>query len=210
MTLTGAVIRLLTLSFGGVARARYREEWLADAADGSEIGIGRLRVIAGAARFALLSTAPVGTGPTSIYTRRDVRLVLACGLGSVAMMVPAGLVFLPALALAILGFVGVVVTAAAIMSRRTSRLGWVWSSVIAGVVFIASIITYWAFWGAAFDFADVGQPIPAAIATGSEFALITGEVAGAILVAVAIALQVGSGLLPKAPRTASAMDGQVR
>ena len=203
-SITQAFLRILTCSFGSVARDRYREEWFADATLSSEIGIGRLSVLAGAAYFALFSSAPLLEGNLMINTRRDVRRTLAYGIGLALFLTLAGALFLPALALAALGFLGVVVTAAVIMARGTSRWAYVWVAAVAGVLWIAAIITYWTLWATAFNFADDNKTVPAAIQSGSNVALITGAAAFATLISTAIIIQLRSGKLPKAQIAQSA------
>jgi hypothetical protein len=191
------VIRLLTITFGRAARDRYREEWLADANASSEIGIGRLSVLAGATHFALFSSASLLGGNLMVNTRRDVRRTLAYGFGIALLLALAGAVFLPALVLAVLGSFGVVVIAAVIMARGTSRWGYVWVAAVSGVLWIAAIITYWTLWAIAFNFADINRTIPAAIQSGSTAALGAGVSAFAALIGTAFIIQLRSGKLPK-------------
>lgn len=79
---TEAVIRLLTCTFGHAARDRYREEWLADATAASEIGMGRLSVLAGATHFAFFSSVSLLGRFLMVNTRRIVRRTLGYGLAS--------------------------------------------------------------------------------------------------------------------------------
>jgi len=139
-----------------------------------------------------------------INTRRDVRRTLAYGIGLALFLTLAGALFLPALALAALGFLGVVVMAAVIMARGTSRWAYVWVAAVAGVLWIAAIITYWTLWATAFNFADDNKAVPAAIQSGSNVALITGAAAFATLISTAIIIQLRSGKLPKAQIAQSA------
>lgn len=201
---TQAFLWILTCSFGSAARERYREEWFADVTLSSEIGIGRLSVLAGATRFALFSSAPLLEGNLMVNTRRDVRRTLAYGIGLALFLTLAGALFLPALALAALGFLGVVVTAAVIMARGTSRWAYVWVAAVAGVLWIAAIITYWTLWATAFSFADDNKTVPTAIQSGSNAALIAGAAAFAALVGTAIIIQLRSGKLPRAQVVQSA------
>jgi hypothetical protein len=197
ISLSEAVIRTLTCTFGCIARDRYREEWLADVTLSSEIGIGRLSVIVGAAQFALFSSASLLGGNVMVNTRRNVRRTLAYGLGTASFLALAGVLFLPALLLATLGFLGVVVAASVIMARGTSRWGYVWAAAVAGVLWIAAMITYWTLWATAFNFADTNDAVPAALQSGSNAALIAGVFAFVALIGTALTLQIRSGRLPK-------------
>jgi hypothetical protein len=197
ISLTEAIIRLLTCTFGREARDRYREEWLADATLSSEIGIARLSVLVGATRFALFSSTPLLGADLMVNTRRNVRRTLAYGIGSAVFLTVAGILFLPALVLATLGFLGVVVAAAVIMARGTSRWGYVWTAAASGVLWVAATITYWTLWATAFNFADSNTTVPIAIQLGSNIALIAGVCAFVALIATALIIHVRSGKLPK-------------
>lgn len=129
---------------------------------------------------------------------RDVRRTLAYGIGLALFLTLAGALFLPALALAVLGFLGVVVTAAVITARGTSRWAYVWVAAVARLLWIAAIITYWMLWATAFNFADDNKPVPATIQSGSNAALVTGAVAFVALIGTAVIIQIRSGKLPKA------------
>jgi hypothetical protein len=201
---TEVVIRLLTCTFGRVARDRYREEWLADANASSEIGIGRLSVLAGATHFAFFSSASLLGGNLMVNTRRNVRRTLAYGFGIALLLTLAGAVFPPALVLAVLGSFGVVVIAAVFMARGTSRWSYVWVAAVSGVLWIAAIITYWTLWATAFNFADTNRTIPAAIQFGSTAALVAGVSAFAALTGTAFIIQLRSGKLPKVEADPSA------
>lgn len=132
-----------------------------------------------------------------VKTRREVRRTLAYGIGLALFLTLAGALFLPALALAALGFLGVVVTAAVIMARGTSRWAYVGVAAVSGVLWIAAIITYWTLWATAFNFADDNKTVPTAIQPGLKAAFITGAAAFLALVGTAIVIQHRSGKLPK-------------
>jgi hypothetical protein len=189
---TEAIIRVLTCTFGREARDRYREEWLADATLSSGVGIARLSVLVGAARFALFSCAPLLGADLAVNTRRNVRRTLAYGVGSAVFLTGASILFLPALVLATLGFLGVVVAAAVIMARGTSRWGYVWAAAVSGVICVAATTAYWTLWTTAFNFADSNMTVPNAIQLGSNTALIAGVFAFVALIGTALAIQVRS------------------
>lgn len=132
-----------------------------------------------------------------INTRRNVRLTLAYGVGTALFLALAGALFLPALGLAALGFIGVVAAAAVIMARGTSRWGYVWAAAIAGVLWIAAMIAYLTLWASAFNFADTNTTIPPSVQAGSNVALVAGLCAFAGLIGAAVIIYIRSGKLPK-------------
>ncbi|MES2094188.1 MAG: hypothetical protein V4531_10300 [Actinomycetota bacterium] len=134
-----------------------------------------------------------------VYTRRDVRRTLSIGVGVTILLTLAGALFLPALALAALGFIGVVVAAAVVLARGTSRWAYVWAAAITGALWLAATVAYWALWSAAFDFADANKAVPASIQSASNTALIAGVVAFVALIVITLTIHLRSGTLPKAP-----------
>lgn len=68
---------------------------------------------------------------------------------------------------------------------------------VAGVIWLAAIVTYWVLWTSASNFADDLKPIPAAIQTGSNAALLTGVVMFGALLGTAVIIQIRSGRLPR-------------
>jgi hypothetical protein len=154
-------------------------------------------------RLILVTFATIGR-KLMIHARRDIRRTLAYGIGAALLLAVTGLVFIPALAIAILGFLGVVLAAAVILARGTSRWLFVWVAAGAGALWLASIIAYWALWATAFDLVDDFKAVPAQIGAGSNAALAIGAAAFLVLVGTALGIQVRSKTLPKDPVATSA------
>lgn|GEM_PF-2463138 len=129
-------------------------------------------------------------------TRRDVGLVLGIGTGSALFLTFASVLFFPVLALAALGFIAVVVSAAVLLALATSRWAYVWAAGVGGAVLIAASWTYWGLWGTAFDYADSLRAVPAVVQFWSDTALISGAVAFVVLVGTAVPIRVSSGKMP--------------
>lgn len=72
-----------------------------------------------------------------------------------------------------------------------------WVAAVAGVLWIAAIITYWTLWATVFNFAEDNKTVSTAIQSGSNAALIAGAAAFAALAGPAIIIQLRSGKLPK-------------
>ena len=130
----------------------------------------------------------LGSGQLMSGTRRLLLRVLGYGCAGSLILIPLGMLFVPAGALAALGFQATVIASSALWARATGRWLLVWCAGAAAVLWNIATIAWWWLWGIAFDYADANNAVPFTLNAWSGVILLAGILSFAGLGLVAILL----------------------
>ncbi len=156
-------------------------------------------------RLSMVDSELLGSDQIMSDTRRLILRVLGYGCAGSLILIPLGVLFVPVVALAALGFQGSVVASSVLWAHATGRWLLSWCAGAAAVLWNVATVAWWWLWGIAFDYADVNSAVPFAVDVWSAVALVVGilSFAGFGLVAILTWFRVRSGMLEN-------MDGGIR
>ncbi len=139
----------------------------------------------------------LGSGQIMSDTRRLILRILGYGCAGSLVLIPLGVLFVPAGALAALGFQATVIASSALWARATGRRLLSWCAGAAAVLWNVATVAWWWLWGIAFDYADVNSAVPFAVDVWSAVALVVGilSFAGLGLVAILTWFRASRGML---------------